>query len=215
MRLADRHDDDAASFDIDRLVAAGEANLASGDDEDLIVLVVDVLRRLRRPGRQDALEEPQAVAGVRTVLDDARADRAAEGLLALAWPNHPNPHRPLFYWNSVGRTSVICVAPPASRRVRRSPVSSYEVVAARAARKACSCVAAASERQARRVVASGPTLIVEPAITYGPRYVLQPVSPVSVPSAPNWAVSWVSATTETTASRPLLMPVTRQTRPES
>ena len=46
VRNADRHDDDRARFDIDDVITAGEPHLASGDDKDLLVFVMDVLRRL-------------------------------------------------------------------------------------------------------------------------------------------------------------------------
>jgi len=56
------------------------------------VLAVNVLRRLRRTRRDRHVDEPQSVAGMRTILDDAGANRPAAGLLSLAGTYDLNAH---------------------------------------------------------------------------------------------------------------------------
>ena len=51
-------------FDVDAVGPGCEPELALGDDKDLVVLVVHVLRRPRRAGRHGRLNEAQAVLGV-------------------------------------------------------------------------------------------------------------------------------------------------------
>ena len=46
VRHANRHDDDRTRVNIDVFIATGEPHLARGDDEDLFVFMVYVLRRL-------------------------------------------------------------------------------------------------------------------------------------------------------------------------
>ncbi len=57
-----RDDDDRARFNIDVVIATGEPHLASGDDKDLLVFVMYVLRRLGRPRRKGRLHEAKGGA---------------------------------------------------------------------------------------------------------------------------------------------------------
>src|SRR4030095_84325 len=92
VRHANRHNHHGSRFDVHRLGAAPAPELGAGDREHLLVVAVDVLRRLRWPRLKDRLDEPELVAGMRTVLDDAQPNRTAECLLALTGPNHTNVH---------------------------------------------------------------------------------------------------------------------------
>src|SRR5215471_3862595 len=100
MRYADRHDDDRACLGIEVLIAAGEAHCTGGDDKDLIVLVMYVLWRTGRPGRQRRLQKRQTVARMRAVLENAHTDRTCAGSFSFARANHTNTHRHLRYRQS-------------------------------------------------------------------------------------------------------------------
>jgi hypothetical protein len=93
VRNTNRHNDDRARFNIDVVITTGEPHFAGGDDKDLLVFVMYVLRRLGRPWREGRLHEAQTVPGMGAVLDYAGADRPTAGLLALAGPNYTNTHR--------------------------------------------------------------------------------------------------------------------------
>jgi hypothetical protein len=56
-------------------------------DEDLLELVVNVLRRYRRPLRHGDLDECQSVLGMGAVLDDSATDRPATDLYAILHTN--------------------------------------------------------------------------------------------------------------------------------
>jgi hypothetical protein len=98
VRNTNRHDDDRARFNIDVVITTGEPHLAGGDDKDLLVFVMYVLRRLGRPWREGRLHKAQTVPRMGAVLDDAGADRPTAGLLARAelheYPSRaqPQPH---------------------------------------------------------------------------------------------------------------------------
>ena len=99
-----RHDDDCTRFNIDVVIATGEPHLASGDDKDLLVFMVYVLRRLCGPRRNGRLNQAQAVPSMGAVLDDACADRPTAGLRPRQAESHEFPS--LLSSKAVWRTGL-------------------------------------------------------------------------------------------------------------
>ena len=56
-----------------------------------------MLRRLKRAGRDDDLDQPDPMLSMRSVLNDTHAERTAAGLLTLTGPNDVNSHCLLLY----------------------------------------------------------------------------------------------------------------------
>src|SRR3954453_8990322 len=102
-------------------------------------------------------------------------------------------------------------APPSSRSSSLEPAITYFVAACIAGKKCISwSFTPSGVVQAILVAASGPILIVDTSLVYGPLESLQPPEPGAVPASAKIAVTVVPATMLVTGALPLLTPAATQ-----
>jgi hypothetical protein len=101
MRGAAWRRDERARLGADRLAAAGESRRARDDEERLVMLAVDVLRRSVDARRNGDFEQAESVVGVLAILEDAQPHRASLDEFALGAIDNLDRHAFCSLWRHI------------------------------------------------------------------------------------------------------------------